>query len=64
MLDEALKNCTTIEKDLLVVVFAFDKFMHYLVLSKVVVYTDHSTIKFSLSKQDAKPGLIKWILLR
>lgn len=44
-LDDAQKNYTTTEKELLAVVFAFDKFRHYLVLSKVVVYNDHSTIK-------------------
>ena len=31
--------------------------------SKVIVYIDHSAIKYLLSKQDAKPGLIRWILL-
>lgn len=57
------KNHTTIEKELLVVVFSFDKFRHYLVLSKVIVCTDHLAIKFMLSRQDAKPRLIRWILL-
>jgi hypothetical protein len=27
------------------------------------VYTDHATIKYLLSKKDAKPRLIRWILL-
>ena len=62
-LDEAQKNYTTTEKELLAVIFAFDKFRHYLVLSKIIVYTDHAAIKFLLSKQDAKPRLIRWILL-
>ena len=31
--------------------------------SKVVVYTDHAAIKYLLSKKDAKPRLIRWILL-
>jgi hypothetical protein len=31
--------------------------------SKVIVYTDHSTIKYLLAKKDAKPRLIRWILL-
>jgi hypothetical protein len=31
--------------------------------SKVIVYTDHVTIKYLLCKKDAKPRLIKWILL-
>ena len=44
-------------------VFAFDKFRPYLILSKVIVYTDHSALRFLLSKTDAKPRLIRWILL-
>nr|GEY49346.1 DNA-directed DNA polymerase [Tanacetum cinerariifolium] len=35
----------------------------YLVLSKSIVYTDHSTLKYLLSKQDAKPRLLWWVLL-
>jgi hypothetical protein len=31
--------------------------------SKVIVYTDHATIKYLLAKKDAKPRLIRWILL-
>jgi hypothetical protein len=45
------------------VVFAFEKFRSYIVNSKVIVYTDHTTIKYLLSKKDAKPRLIRWILL-
>ena len=30
---------------------------------KVIVYTDHATIKYLLTKKDAKPHLIRWILL-
>ncbi|GKE10211.1 reverse transcriptase domain-containing protein, partial [Tanacetum coccineum] len=52
---EAQENCTTTKKELLAVVFAFDKFLQYLVLSKTRVYTDHSTLQYLFSKQDAKP---------
>ncbi|GJT97940.1 reverse transcriptase domain-containing protein [Tanacetum coccineum] len=44
-LNDAQAHYTTSEKELLVVVFSFDKFDPYLVLSKTVVYTDHSTLK-------------------
>ncbi|GJV35384.1 reverse transcriptase domain-containing protein [Tanacetum coccineum] len=54
---------TTTEKDLLAVVYAFEKFQPYLVLSKTIVYTDHSALKYLLAKQDAKPRLLRWILL-
>jgi len=59
----AQENYTTTEKELLAVVFAFDKFGPYLVLSKVVVYIDHSALRYLLSKLDAKPLLIRWVLL-
>ncbi|GJR98588.1 reverse transcriptase domain-containing protein [Tanacetum coccineum] len=54
---------TTTEKELLAVVYAFEKFRPYLVLSKTIVYTDHSVLKYLLAKQDAKPRLLRWILL-
>ncbi|XP_075475877.1 LOW QUALITY PROTEIN: uncharacterized protein LOC142514366 [Primulina tabacum] len=62
-LNDAQLNYATTEKELLAIVFAFDKFHSYLVLSKVTVYTDHSALKYLLAKKDAKPRLIRWILL-
>ena len=62
-LNEAQLNYTTTEKELLAVVFAFDKFRSYLLGPKVVVYTDHSAIKYLIAKKDAKPRLIYWVLL-
>ncbi|KAL4378439.1 hypothetical protein GQ457_02G026510 [Hibiscus cannabinus] len=62
-LNDAQVNYTTTEKELLAVVFAFDKFRSYLIGSKVIVHTDHSAIKYLVTKKDAKPRLIRWILL-
>ena len=62
-LTDAQLNYATTEKELLAVVFAFDKFRSYLIGTKVIVYTDHSAIKYLISKKDAKPRLIRWILL-
>ncbi|RVW81545.1 Retrovirus-related Pol polyprotein from transposon 17.6 [Vitis vinifera] len=53
-LNEAQRNYTTTEKELLAVVFALDKFRAYLVGSFIVVFTDHSALKYLLTKQDAK----------
>ncbi|GJX80718.1 reverse transcriptase domain-containing protein [Tanacetum coccineum] len=50
-------------QQLLAVVYAFEKFRPYLVLSKTIVYTDHSALKYLLAKQDAKQRLLWWILL-
>ena len=43
--------------------FACDKFRPYIVDSKVIVHTDHATIKYLMEKKDAKPRLIRWVLL-
>ena len=62
-LDEAQVNYATTEKELLAIVYALDKFRTYLIGSKVIVYTDHAALKYLLSKKEAKPRLIRWILL-
>ncbi|PIN09081.1 DNA-directed DNA polymerase [Handroanthus impetiginosus] len=62
-LNDTQLNYTTTEKELLAVVFAFDKFRSYLVGTKVVVYTDHAAIRYLIEKKDAKPKLIRWVLL-
>jgi hypothetical protein len=56
-------NYATTEKELLAVVFAIKKFRSYLVGAKVIVYIDHAALKYLLTKKDAKPHLIQWILL-
>nr|GEW15552.1 reverse transcriptase domain-containing protein [Tanacetum cinerariifolium] len=60
---DAYAHYTTTEKELLAVVYAFEKFRPYLVLSKTIVYTNHSALKYLLAKQDTKPRLLRWILL-
>ncbi|CAL8089611.1 unnamed protein product [Prunus armeniaca] len=62
-LNDAQLNYSTTEKELLAVVFALEKFRSYLVGSKVIVYSDHAALRFLLTKKDAKPRLIRWILL-
>ena len=49
-LNEVQINYITTEKELLVVVFALDKFRAYLVGSFTVVFTDHSALKYLLTK--------------
>ena len=31
--------------------------------AKVIIYSDHAALKYLLTKKDAKPHLIRWILL-
>ncbi|GKD49600.1 reverse transcriptase domain-containing protein [Tanacetum coccineum] len=60
---DAQAHYPTTKKELLAVVYAFEKFRPYLVLSKTIVYTNHLALKYLLAKQDAKPRLLQWILL-
>nr|GEU40805.1 DNA-directed DNA polymerase [Tanacetum cinerariifolium] len=62
-LNPAQQKYTVTEKELMAVVFAFDKFKSYLILSKTIVHTDHSAIRHLFKKQDAKRCPIRWILL-
>ena len=62
-LNDAQLNYSTTEKELLVFVFAFEKFRPYLIGNKVIVFTNHSAIKYLMIKKDAKPRLIPWVLL-
>ncbi|CAL9020537.1 unnamed protein product, partial [Prunus brigantina] len=62
-LNDAQLNYSTTEKELLAVIFALEKFRSYLITNKVIVYTDHAALKYLLAKKDAKPRLIRWILL-
>nr|GEX60542.1 hypothetical protein [Tanacetum cinerariifolium] len=60
---EAESNYTTTEKEMLAVVYAFEKFRSYLIMNKIIVYTDHSALKYLFAKKDAKARLLRWILL-
>nr|GEW87114.1 reverse transcriptase domain-containing protein [Tanacetum cinerariifolium] len=62
-LNPAQQKYTVIENEHMAVVFAFDKLRSYLILSKTIVHTDHSALRHLFKKQDAKPRLIRWILV-
>ncbi|KAL0454825.1 UNVERIFIED_CONTAM: Retrovirus-related Pol polyprotein from transposon opus [Sesamum latifolium] len=62
-MNDAQRNYATTEKELLAVIFAIEKFRPYLLLSKVTVFTDHSALRYLMSKSDAKPRLLRWVLL-
>jgi len=63
VLNETQISYATIEKELLAIVYALEKFRSYLIRSKIVVFTDHVAIRYMLVKADSKPRLIHWILL-
>nr|GEV44586.1 putative reverse transcriptase domain-containing protein [Tanacetum cinerariifolium] len=60
---EAKSKYTTTKKEMLAVVYAFEKFWSYLILNKSIVYTDHSALKYLFSKKDSKARLLRWVLL-
>ena len=62
-LNDAQLNYATTKKELLAIVFTFDKFRPYLICNKMIVHTDHSTIKYLMTTKDAKLRLIRWVLL-
>ncbi|CAN6691777.1 unnamed protein product [Malus baccata var. baccata] len=62
-LNDAQLNYSTTEKELFAVVFPLDKFRFYLLGTKVIIYTDHAALQYLLIKKEAKPRLIRWMLL-
>ena len=61
--NEAQENYSTIEKEMLAMVFACEKFRPYILGSHVIIHTDHAVIKYRMEKKDTKLRLIRWVLL-
>ena len=61
--NEAWENYSTTEKEMLAIVFSCDKFRPYILGSHVIIHTNHATIKYLMEKKEAKPILIRWVLL-
>ena len=57
--NEAQDNYSATEKEML----ACEKFRPYILGSHVIIHTDHAAIKYLMEKKEAKPRLIKWVLL-
>ena len=53
--NEAQENYSTTENEMLVIVFACEKFRPYIVRSHVIIHTDHAAIKYLMAKKEAKP---------
>ena len=61
--NEAQENYSTIEKEMLEMVFSCEKFRPYILGSHVIIHIDHVVIRYLMTKKDAKPRLIIWVLL-
>ena len=60
--NKAQENYSTTEKEMLEMVFACEKYRSYILGSHVIIHTDHAVISM-MEKKDAKPRLVKWVLL-
>ena len=61
--NEGQENYSTTEKEMLTIVFACEKFRPYILGSHIIIHTDHATIKYLMTMKEAKPRLIRWVLL-
>ncbi|GKA77142.1 reverse transcriptase domain-containing protein [Tanacetum coccineum] len=63
IMSKAKSHYTTTDKEMLAVVYAFEKFRSYLILNKSIVYTDHSALKYLFAIKDSKARLLRWVIL-
>ena len=61
--NETTENYSTTKKNMLVLVFASEKIRPYILGSHIIIHTDHAAIRYLMAKKDAKPRLIRWVLL-
>ena len=61
--NETQENYSTTEKDMVAMVFSCEKFRPYIFGSHVIIHTNHAAIRYLMAKKEAKPRLIKWVLL-
>ena len=58
-LNYAQLNYSTTKKEIVIVMFALEKF---LIGYKIIVLTDYTTLKYLFIKKDVKVRLIRWVL--
>ena len=54
--NEAQENYSTTEKEMLTIIFACEKFRPYILGSHIIIH-------YLMAKKEAKPRLIRWVLL-
>eukprot|EP00253_Pinus_taeda_P013845 PITA_13845 len=62
-LSPAELNYTVTEKEFLVVIHAINKFRHYITGYPVILYTDHSSIKYLANKPVTNGRRTRWLIL-
>ena len=63
LLSKAEKNYTTIEKEVLAMVYAVNKFRHYLLGNKFIFYVDYLALQYLVNKPQVSGKLARWLLL-
>ena len=63
LLSKAEKNYTTIEKEALAMVYAVNKFRHYLFGKRFIFYVDHLALQYLVNKPQVSGRLARWLLL-
>ena len=61
--NESQENYSTTKKEMLAIVFACEKFKPYILGSHIIIKADHAAIKYLMANKEAKPRLIRWVLL-
>ena len=56
-------NYTVTEKELLAIIYALNKFRHYVTRYQIFVHIDHSAIKYLMNKPAMFGHLAQWLLL-
>ena len=63
LLSKAEKNYTTTKKEALAMVYAVNKFRHYLLGNKFIFYVDHLALQYLVNKPQVSRRLARWLLL-
>jgi hypothetical protein len=62
-LSQAERNYTTTEREGLAMIYALQKFRHYLLGSYFKFFTDHSALKYLVNKPVLEGLICRWFLL-
>ncbi len=63
MLNSTEKNYTVTEREAKGMIFALEKFRHYLLGNKVIFHVDHQALLFLVNKPKLEGRLARWMLL-
>ena len=62
-LNKAERNYSTTEREALGMVFALQKYQHYLLANPFIFYTDHQALKYLVNKPLHHGRICRWLLL-